>query len=114
MRVRLTVGGIRALVALILLVVAAPMSVRGSSPVAVVGGPYAGVVGLPVRVEATADIRDIGGVYWEFGDGSSDRGLRATKVYDAPGVYDVTVTVKDSAGRAHTATTTAVIRSAPE
>ena len=114
MRVRLLTSGPKALAVLIVLAVMVGTSpVHRSAPVRIVDGPYAGVVGVPLQVDATTEIREIGGVYWEFGDGSSDRGMRATKTFEAPGVYEITVTVKDSASGPYMAATTAVIVPAP-
>jgi hypothetical protein len=86
---------------------------EAAGPSVTAGGPYSGEAGRPVQFAATTDVSAISAVYWEFGDGSSDRGLLATKIFDAPGVYDVTITVKDEAGRVYTAVTTATIHGDP-
>ena len=40
---------------------------------------------------------------WDFGDGNTASGSRESHAYDDPGIYNVTLTVKDSAGQVHSA-----------
>jgi PKD repeat protein len=43
---------------------------------------------------------------WDFGDGNSAGGMDAAHVYEAPGTYQVTLTVDDGTGLANSITTT--------
>ncbi|NJN96920.1 MAG: PKD domain-containing protein [Anaerolineales bacterium] len=42
----------------------------------------------------------LAGYDWNFGDGNTGSGLNLSYRYPAPGVYNVTLTVRDSAGQA--------------
>jgi hypothetical protein len=55
----------------------------------------------------------IGGVTWNFGDGTTAEGAEVTHAYSLPGTYQVTVTVEDTAGNASSASGTVVVRREP-
>ncbi|MHA7264296.1 PKD domain-containing protein [Arthrobacter sp. TMN-37] len=45
---------------------------------------------------------------WDFGNGETATGVRPTVTYDAPGTYQITVTVKDDTGSATSSTSVSV------
>lgn len=78
-------------------------------PAASTGGPYTGVVGVPVQVSGLASTGFNLAFAWVWGDGTASNGPVASHVYAAPGVYTITLTVSDGVGRQSVATTTATI-----
>jgi hypothetical protein len=81
-------------------------------PVANADGPYVGVVGVPIRFTGAAST-GIGLTFaWHFGDGTAGAGVLPLHAYAAPGVFIVTLTVRDSAGQQATATTSARVHRA--
>ena len=89
----------------------------GTPPVAAPGGPYAFDERTASAGQWTATFdgsgsRDDNGICdyaWTFGDGASGSGPAPTHTYAAPGLYTVTLTVRDHAFQSHTAATTAHI-----
>jgi PKD repeat protein len=84
-------------------------------PVAVVNGPYVGVVGQVITFTSTGSSDPEGGQLtyaWNFGDGTSASVASPTHSYGAALTYTVTLTVTDSANATASASTTATI-SAP-
>jgi DNA/RNA endonuclease G (NUC1)/uncharacterized protein YjdB len=82
-------------------------------PVAVSGGPYDGVVGIPVAFDGSAssdpDAGDVLSFAWSFGDGAAGTGDTPTHSYAAEGVFNVRLIVNDQYGAADTTFTTATI-----
>ena len=67
-------------------------------PVAVAGGPYTGVAGLPLALAATGSSDPDGDALtyaWTYGDGESGVGLTVQHTYSLGGSFDVTVRVSD-------------------
>ena len=84
------------------------------APVANPGGPYSGVVGLPISFNGSASSDPDGNTLtytWDFGDGMTGTGPMSAHSYAAGGSYAVTLTVTDNGTPAlsNAATTTATI-----
>jgi heat shock protein HslJ len=75
-------------------------------PVAVISAPAEGVVAQPVTFDASASMSEaeIESYTWNFGDGSLAEGVLVQHAFIAPGVYNITLTVKDAYGQTGTAT----------
>ncbi|HEX7078529.1 MAG TPA: PKD domain-containing protein [Candidatus Eisenbacteria bacterium] len=73
-------------------------SASTTAPVAIPGGPYAGVAGQDILFDGSrsydADGHEIG-YAWRFGDGTAGTGAQVRHKYGAGGVYTVTLTVSD-------------------
>lgn len=93
-----------------------PAFAFAAAPVADPGGPYQGSVGEPVFFDGTRSFDaddDFLEFFWEFGDGDFPFGSTPAHVYDAPGLYTVTLTVHDGEEDSAPAETTAAILPAP-
>ncbi|HET9951328.1 MAG TPA: S8 family serine peptidase, partial [Candidatus Eisenbacteria bacterium] len=81
-------------------------------PVALPGGPYAGVVGAPIAFDGTAssdpDGTPLAFYRWDFGDGTAGSGAAPAHAYAAGGRFGVTLVVSDGALEA-AATTSATV-----
>jgi len=72
-----------------------------TAPVAEAGGPYYGVLGVPVVFDGTQSYDPDGDALeylWDFGDGTTGTGPMPAHVYPACGVYSITLTVRDPGG----------------
>jgi len=71
-------------------------------------------VGSTVTFDANGSTDNVGIISyeWDFGDGSTGIGMTAIHIYTQAGTYNVTLTVKDSAGNTSTDTLTVTV-SAP-
>ncbi|WP_333888676.1 PKD domain-containing protein [Caldilinea sp.] len=93
----------------------ATVTVLNLPPIAVIGGPYSGVEGQPVQLDASASSDPNGGPLtfaWDLNnDGLYDNAVGATPSASWPdnGVYTIGLLVTDSAGLTNTATTTVTI-----
>ena len=69
-------------------------------PVADAGADRIADAGAALVFDAGGSTDNVGitGVLWDFGDGESAAGLSVSHVYDAAGVFNVTLTVEDGAG----------------
>ncbi|MDO8629540.1 MAG: tandem-95 repeat protein, partial [Phycisphaerales bacterium] len=78
-------------------------------PTANAGGPYTGIVGVPVQSNGSGNDPDGDPLTfsWDFGDGGT--GASPTHTYAATGVYTVTLTVTDPFGASGVSQTTATI-----
>jgi hypothetical protein len=73
--------------------------------------PASGTVGVPVSFSASPfDVWSIASTGFSFGDGAGAAGTSVSHAYSAPGTYPVTVTSKDAAGTASTASGSIAIR----
>ena len=81
-------------------------------PTASPGGPYAGVIGVPIAFDGSAssdpDGTPLGSYSWNYGDGSEGVGVIPSHAYVAGGVYIVSLTVSDGALEATAATSATV------
>ena len=85
-------------------------------PFAIVGGPYAGLAGLPVQFDGSDSSDDEGHSLtyeWDFGDGGTSTLVMPTHIYADAGTYTVTLRVCDSIAKCNinSGITTAVIAS---
>ncbi len=67
-------------------------------PLADIGGPYSGVLGVPVEMDATGSYDPEGALLtysWDFGDGISGAGGTVSHLYVNTGTYHVSVIVSD-------------------
>ena len=81
-------------------------------PTSDAGGPYAGVVNVPVQFDGTGSTDPDGSIVqyaWTFGDGGTSSRLNPTHTYAAPGPYTVTLTVTDDEGETDDATALVII-----
>jgi hypothetical protein len=82
------------------------------TPIAKAGGPYNGMVGIPVGFNGNASSDpDPGelGFAWNFGDGASGTGPTPSHTYASPGNYLVTLRVTNPCGLFGDATVTVMI-----
>jgi len=79
-----------------------------AAAVADTGGPYAGIVGVPIQFSAANSVGAV--TYaWDFGDGTTDSTIAPMHTYSTAGVFTVTLTVTDPFGTVTVATTTATV-----
>lgn len=82
------------------------------SPVARPGGPYSGTTGVPIAFDGSGSSDPDGDPLtyeWSFGDQTTATGPSPQHAFATEGTYTVALTVRDSRGGAHTATTQAVV-----
>ena len=76
-------------------------------PRAVINGPARAEVGQPVNFNArnsgVAPGSHIVSFDWDFGDGTTGRGVDVSHTYQTANIYNVALTVRDDKGRANTA-----------
>lgn len=77
--------------------------------VANAGGPYSGVVGVPITFNGTASIGVNLGFVWSFGDGTAAAGPVVSHAYAAAGLYTATLTVTDAFGQVARAATSVTV-----
>ena len=87
------------------------VTVADRAPSASAGGPYTGIVGVPVQFNGSGNDPDGDPLTfsWEFGDSSTGTGPNPTHTYAATGVYTVTLTATDPFGASGSSQTTATI-----
>src|SRR5262249_41874619 len=85
-------------------------TILDQSPLANAGGPYVGVVGVPVAFNGTGSIAagTIASYSWNLGDGTSAGGALPTHAYAAAGTYTVRLRVTDGDGATSPESTTTV------
>lgn len=79
------------------------------APIANAGGPYTGVVGVPVQFSGNFSSGYNLAFTWEFGDGTTAAGPTPVKSFAAAGTYTVRLTVRDMFGATAVATSSATI-----
>jgi DNA/RNA endonuclease G (NUC1) len=85
------------------------------APVAATDGPYIGIEGSSVTLDASGSTDPDGDALtyeWSFGDGATGTGARPVHVYTDNGTYPVSVIVSDEYGAADTATTVVTVMNA--
>jgi hypothetical protein len=83
-------------------------------PVADAGGPYSGVVGVPIEFDGTGSYDPEGrgiGFRWTFGDGGDAQDPIPRHSYLTEGVFQVTLSVFDGVLRGEDVTTAAIVGS---
>lgn len=99
--------------------IAATRVVIDARPVAVAGGNRDVCSGDAILFDGSASKDPDGGLLrydWDFGDGTRADIVNPTKTYEHPGVYSVTLTVRDESGLpigVHSDRVAAVVREAP-
>ena len=86
----------------------------GSPPVCTAGGPYAATACSPITFDGSGSSDPDGGplVYsWAFGDGETGSGVSPQHSFLAPGVYQVSLAVRDDEGVLNSCHTSATITS---
>ena len=86
-------------------------------PVVDTGGPYSGVVGKPVKFDASKSYDPDGTIAsysWDFGDDSKGSEITTSHTYNKAGRYMVKLTVTDSDGSSTTASTYVEIKEKTE
>ena len=81
-------------------------------PLAVVGGPFAGVEGSPVGFDGSGSADPDGDALsysWDFGDGSNSTDVSPSHAYVDNGAFQLTLTVTDSRGLSSAVVTSATI-----
>ncbi len=81
-------------------------------PVADAGGPYLTEVNCSVDLDGSASYHPDGTIVsynWDFGDNTGGTGIIVPHIYTASGIYDVILTVTDSAGLESSNTTMVVV-----
>lgn len=75
-------------------------------PVAVITAPAQGLLNEPILFDAanSQSTNPIVSFAWQFGDGSQADAVRVAKIYNAPGMYNVTLTLTDDQGLQSAAT----------
>lgn len=95
--------------------IAAPAT--NEPPTAMPGGPYEGQPGVAIVFDGSLSSDPNGDLltyFWDFGDGGMGDGVETTHIYDAPGIYTVSLTVSDGEFESPIATTTADVFTPPE
>jgi hypothetical protein len=85
----------------------------GGNPVAVAGGPYSGLVNIPIVFDGSGSFDSDGGTIvsyaWNFGDGGTAAFAISEHTYSVAGTYTVTLTVTDNDGKTNSNQTTATV-----
>jgi PKD repeat protein len=86
------------------------------APVARIKAPGVAEVGEQMVFDAgdSTTYSDIVSYVWEFGDGSTANGLTVPHIYEAPGIYNVILTLTDEFGQLNSANKQIQIVAAPE
>ncbi|HEY7165683.1 MAG TPA: tandem-95 repeat protein [Candidatus Binatia bacterium] len=81
------------------------------SPTANVGGPYTGIVGVPIQFSGSGNDPDGNPITfsWSFGDGDTGSGPAPSHTYTAAGNYSVILNVTDTFNASGSSQTTATI-----
>ena len=90
----------------------ATIGVGNQPPTADANGPYNGSVGVAIQFDGTGSADPDGNQLsyaWNFGDGNSGTGPNPSHSYTTAGVYNVSLTVTDSAGASDSSMTTATV-----
>ena len=90
----------------------ATIGLGNQAPVATANGPYSGLVNEEVLFDGSGSSDPDGSIVsyaWDFGDGSTGKGIAPIHMYSAKGTYNVILTVTDNTGAIDSATATVTI-----
>lgn len=88
----------------------------GDPPIAKAGGPYTGVIKIPLSFDGSGSNDSDGTITnytWNFGDGNSSPKIKPSYTYIKSGNYTVTLKVTDNSSLSDTDTTYAIISPTP-
>ena len=88
----------------------------GEPPIADAGGPYTGVINIPLSFDGSGSNDSDGTITnytWNFGDGNSSSEIKPSHTYSKSGNYSVTLNVTDNTSLSDIDTTYAIISPTP-
>ena len=86
------------------------------APLASAGGPYAGIVGVPITFDGSRSSDPDGqslSYLWSYGDGSTGTGVTASHAYASSGQYAATLRVDDGSLSSESATSASITGALP-
>jgi PKD repeat protein len=84
-----------------------------NSPIAVVNGPYSGVIGVSISFSSAGSSDSDGSIvnhYWDLGDGTTSSSENPFHTFQNEGTFTIVLEVTDDDGETDTATTTCTIQ----
>jgi PKD repeat protein len=87
-------------------------TIAPAPPLANLGGPYQGILGVAINFSASASSDPQGETLtyaWDFGDGTTASGVSANHTYSALGTYTAKLTVTNTSNLSNTATVSVIV-----